>query len=366
MDRTRFAPELWCLKELGAIGEQLAGEIPTYERLLHGKYDVWGVYRLARLMRQGRIDAMISVGAGDKMFWGRLAACLAGVPVIAVALHSTGWPDRIGRLNRLLTPITDAFIGVAERHGRYLIEEERFPPHKVFVIPNGVDTQRFRPLPPNPTLRAELGLPLRAPIAGTVARLRSEKNIELLLAAAQHIRQSNPCAHFLIVGDGPQRAELEALAVTLGLADCTRFVGARQDVPELLSLMDVFLLTSHVEANPVSILEAQACGKPVVATRVGSVSETVIDGELGCLVDPGDATAIAERTLNLFGDKRLATRVGFMARKNVITHSSLDRMVEGYQSLLEGLYDRKAGNHFRQAANVAAETTCATSCPSPS
>jgi glycosyltransferase involved in cell wall biosynthesis len=96
-------------------------------------------------MRQRRTDAVVTVGAGDKMFWGRLAARIAGVPVICSALHSTGWPDGVGRLNRLLTKITDAFIAVAGHHGQYLIEQERFPAAKVHVIRNGIDSQRFSP-----------------------------------------------------------------------------------------------------------------------------------------------------------------------------------------------------------------------------
>jgi hypothetical protein len=91
-------------------------------------------------LRRREIDAIVTVGAGDKMFWGRLAARLAGVPVVAAALHSTGWPDVVGRLNRWLPPFTDAFIACAPTHGRYLIEQECFPAERVHVVPNGVDT----------------------------------------------------------------------------------------------------------------------------------------------------------------------------------------------------------------------------------
>ena len=87
---------------------------------------------------------IITVGAGDKMFWGRLAAHLAGVPVIVSALHSTGWPDGVGRINRWLTGITDGFIAVADAHGEFLRDCERFPPERVHVIRNGVDCARFR------------------------------------------------------------------------------------------------------------------------------------------------------------------------------------------------------------------------------
>ncbi len=114
-DRQRIAPELCCLKELGPLGEELAGEFPVHANLIGGKLDIAVLWRLVRLMRRRKIDAVVTVGAGDKMFWGRLAAKLAGVPVICSALHSTGWPDGVGRLNRWLTPITDGFIGVARR-----------------------------------------------------------------------------------------------------------------------------------------------------------------------------------------------------------------------------------------------------------
>ena len=100
MDPDHFAPSICCLKELGPLGEELATETRVYSRLIHGKYDLGVVRRLARLLRRQRIDAVVTVGAGDKMFWGRIAARLAGVPVICSALHSTGWPDTIGRLNR--------------------------------------------------------------------------------------------------------------------------------------------------------------------------------------------------------------------------------------------------------------------------
>ena len=109
LDRERFAPELACLKQLGPLGEELAGEIPAHHGLLNRKYDLRILPRLTKLLARRKIDAVVTVGAGDKMFWGRLAAWRAGAPVVLSALHSTGWPDGIGRLNRLLTPITDGF-----------------------------------------------------------------------------------------------------------------------------------------------------------------------------------------------------------------------------------------------------------------
>ena len=154
------------------------------------------------------------------------------------------------------------------------------PANRVRVIPNGVDTDRYRPAKADAKLRQQLGIPRTAPLAGIVAVLRPEKNHEMFLRVAAQVHEEVPEAHFLVIGDGPRRAELEALSAELGLSQCVHFLGKRPDVPELLNLLDVFVLTSRMEANPVSILEALATGKPVVATRVGSIPETVIDGQM--------------------------------------------------------------------------------------
>src|SRR4029450_11859379 len=133
--RNRSVPELCCLKQPGPLGEMLANEIPVHDSLLDSKYDLRVWPRMTKLLRDRQIDAVVTVGAGDKMFWGRLAARRVGAPVILSALHSTGWPDGIGRLNRMLTPITDGFIAVAPSHGEFLVDHEGFPTTKVTVIP---------------------------------------------------------------------------------------------------------------------------------------------------------------------------------------------------------------------------------------
>jgi glycosyltransferase involved in cell wall biosynthesis len=344
IDRRRFLPELCCLKYLGPLGEALAQEIPAFTDLLANKYDLRVFGRLTRLMRRRRIDAVVTVGTGgDKMFWGRLAAWLAGVPVICSALHSTGLPDRVEFLNRLLAPLTDAFIAVAEPHGRYLAEHEGCPARKVRVIPNGVDVERFHPRWPNRALRQALDLDAEAPVVGIVAALRPEKNHEMFLRVAAAVHESMPAARFLVVGDGPERARLERFASDLGIAAAVRFLGTRHDMPEVLSLVDVLLLTSHSEANPLCLLEAMASEKPVVATRVGSVSETVLDGQTGYLVAPGDSAGMARRVLELLADRDRAAIIGRAGREQVIAHWSVDRMVQGYEVLIEGIYAAKCG-----------------------
>lgn len=339
IDRQRFTPELCCLKEQGPLGEELAKEIPVFENLIAGKYDLRVLPRLVELFRMRKVDAVITVGAGDKMFWGRIAAYLAGVPVVASAIHSTGWPDGINWLNRRLTRITDRFIGVAGAHGRHLREVEGFPAEKVVVIPNGIDTRRFVPdLASRMEIRMELGIEPTSPVCGIVAALRPEKDHALFLRAARRVVDDCPAARFLIVGDGPERGAIEALRRELNLESEVILTGNRPDIPKLLAAMDLFALTSKNEASPVSILEAMAVGLPIVAPKVGSIPQAVDEGSSGFLVPAGDLDQTSQAIATLVQDPELRRTMGKRGREKVQAYGSLELMIQGYEDLILTVY----------------------------
>ncbi len=343
MDHNVICPEVICLKEPGPLGESVAAEYPVHSGMISGKFDPRVLPRLIHRLHRSRADIVITVGAGDKMFWGRLAAHIVGVPVIASALHSTGWPDGVGKMNRVLTPITDAFIAVADSHGIFLHEFERFPQSKVFVVRNGIDCERFKPNPvARIEVRQELGLPESTPLVGLVAALRSEKNHGMLVEAAAQVRGQHPNAHWLIVGDGPERLKIESLVSELGLADRVHLLGTRHDTSRLVAALDVFALSSLNEASPVSILEALACEVPVVATDVGSISESVLQGKTGWLIESGDVAAMSQRIDQLLNADANRKRMGEVGRALVQRTGSLDSMVAGYTNLATALYDRRA------------------------
>ena len=344
LDRSRIEPLIGCMKQKDVLGEQLGKEFPVFEGLLKHKYDFAVTGRLKRLFRDQRVDALVTIGAGDKMFWGRLGAYRANVPVILSALHSTGWPDGVGRLNRMLTGITDGFIAVARQHAQYQIQQEKFPKEKVFLIPNGIDTDQFVfDETRRAQWRVEVGIEPDAPVVGIVAALRPEKNHDLFLESAKRALESMPQTRFVIAGDGPERPRLEKLSQETGIASKVHFVGSTQDIPGVLSMIDLFALSSHNEASPVSIMEALSCQRPVVSTDVGSIAESVLDGQTGFLVPAGDGEQMANRWVTVLSDPALGQRLGEQGRQHIVENSSLDRMTEGYTELVEELYDRKTG-----------------------
>jgi glycosyltransferase involved in cell wall biosynthesis len=344
LDRTRVNPHLVCLKELGELGERLSKSIPTYHSLTSSKFDVRIFSRLVNIFRENAIQAVITVGAGDKMFWGRLAARWADVEIVASALHSTGWPDEIGLLNRLLTPTTDAFIAVADSHRTYLRDVERLPNEKVFVIPNGIDTHRFRPSAANRlAVRRELGIDQEAPVVGIVAALRPEKDHVLFLRTAKRLLASKPNCKFLVIGDGQEQSNIEQTIEELKLSENVLMLGSRSDTQRYLAAVDVFALTSKNEAKPVSILEALACEVPVVAPNVGSVKESVVEGVTGYLVDSRDPQDFATSIEKLLSDENLRKQLGRQGRQHVCEVSSLTSMVLGYESLLWQLHCQRRG-----------------------
>ena len=353
MDRNRVEPLIGCMKEKGVLGEVLANEIPVFDHLINHKFDIGVVSRLAKLFQTEQVDAVITIGAGDKMFWGRLAARRAKVPVILSALHSTGWPDGVGRLNRMLTGITDGFIAVAKDHARYQVEQERFPVDKVFMIPNGIDTDRFQFCQADrDRWRKECEIPASSPVVGIVAALRSEKNHAQFIDAAAKVLQERADAHFVIAGEGPERELIESKVTEHQIHKNVHLLGSIDDIPGVLSMIDIFALTSHNEASPVSILEAMSCERPVVAPNVGSIHESVLEGKTGYLVDAGDTDATADRWLRLMNDSEMCEQFGSAARQHVVANGSLASMTDGYMDLVEKIYFQKRGKQVRPHENA--------------
>jgi len=270
---------------------------------------------------------------------GLVASRLTGVPLVATVHGKNYYADRARRriVYRLVGRFAGRLVTVSEDNRRFLAERVGIPHSRVQVIPNGIPLDEKAPEPKVSALRSSLGLDHHNQVVGTVGSLYPVKGHKYLIDGACHVLRRFPNAVFLIVGRGGLREELEAHAERLGIASHLRFLGHREDVRDLLSVCDVFVLPSLSEGMPLALLEAMAAGVPAVATRVGGVGEVVENRKTGLLVSPGDSHALAENILTLLENRPLARELGEAARQMVGRRFSLTGMVKAYQDIYSEL-----------------------------
>ena len=258
---------------------------------------------------------------------GILIAAFSRIPAIVATLHlyvdvQLGLPDRIKSM--LIHACVDRFITVSGWVSEKICETVGARKRKISIVQNGIPVDLFC-CRPDPILLEKFAGSSGQPIILTVARLVKQKGISYLLKAANLV----PEAIFLLVGDGPDRSILEAQAEALGLKERVRFLGHREDIPELLSICDLFVLPSLFEGLPLSILEAMAAGKPVVASAIGGVKEIITNGTTGVLVPPQDPYALAVAIRKILADQSFAKNIAAAGQERVGRFFSINTMVKG-------------------------------------
>jgi glycosyltransferase involved in cell wall biosynthesis len=334
LDRTRFEPSV-CVTRRFNQDIDIAAElgVPVYCLRRAGRFDLRGFIRLVKLLRRERPDVVHCHKTGSNTL-GRLAALMAGVPCIIAHEHTMPERGRVQRwLDRELARRTALVLACDRALRSALVRLEGLTPGKVRVANNGVDTSRFYPDESRRiSARAALGV-ADQPVVGIFARLESQKDIPNLLAAAQLVHQEMPDTMFLLVGDGPLRIQLEQLSLALGLRAVVRFLGFRRDTPDLMRAVDVVALSSVWEGMPVSVLEAMASAKPLVATDVGSVSDAVVNLETGLLVPPRSPQLLARALLSLLRNPEARQAMGQAGRQRVEKQFTLQAMVSGIEQV---------------------------------
>jgi glycosyltransferase involved in cell wall biosynthesis len=271
-----------------------------------------------------------------------LAARLAGVRRLAVTHHTPELrpPDNLpGRLLRragwLMRPHA---IFTSEPDRETGLRLDPLARSRTSVVPLGIDLSAFDVARTHPVLRDELAAP--GPLIGTVGRLHPQKQQADLVAAAPAILAAIPDATFAIAGEGALHEALQRQIDELGLGERFHLLGQRSDIPDVLASLDVFALTSTFEGLCLVVCEALALARPVVATPVGGVRQTVLDGETGLLVPVGDVPALAAAIVRLLSDRDEARRLAEAGRERVRALYAQERMVEGttavYERLLAG------------------------------
>ncbi len=328
LDRRRFAPGVfvlapggWWVEPIRALG------VPVEEIPRRGPADVRRLARLRASLRRFAPHLLHAIlWSGNS--YGRLAALGLGIPVVIAAERVVtpyrGWQVMV---ERALDRVTDGYLVNCEAIAAWQVERKRLPREKIEVIPNGIDLGRLPPFSlDRRAARSAAGLRRDRRLVAGVGRLDAQKDFPTFLRAAAMIAAEVPDVDFLVVGEGGERAALEALARRLGLGARVVFTGLRHDVPRLLAAVDVLALTSLYEGFPNVLLEAMATGAVAVATDVGGCRELVTSGETGLLVPPRAPAAVAAAVGRVLRDPALARRLATAARQRVEGAFSIDVM----------------------------------------
>jgi glycosyltransferase involved in cell wall biosynthesis len=322
-------------KEIEAMGVPIT-RLPRF-----GRVDLFLLWRIFSKIRQLKPD-LVHTHLFKSDFHGRLAARLAGTPVVSTLHNCHNWAKNpiLGNIYGANARLADHIIAVSDEVRDYAIHYSHIDPKKITTIANAIPLARFEHnRSAGALIRQEFNIPSGSPVIGIIARLTEQKDHDNFLHAAQKILQAAPETYFLIVGDGPLRASLKALAVSLGIQNSTIFCGNRQDIPAVMAALDILVFSSRWEGLPVALLEGLASSLSVVATHVGGVPGVIQNGVTGFLVPPADSDALASSCTSLVKDAALRERIGQAGYDHVQANYGMDGMVKKtislYRSLLQ-------------------------------
>lgn len=336
-----FKFSVFCLESVGPLGEELMQKSVLVKALGRKPgIDFSLIKKLAQEIKKNKIN-IIHAHQYTPYFYGVLAAILAGKCKVIFTEHGRHYPDerRPKRVifNQILNIFTHSITGVSRFSTDSLVAYEAFSKRKMQVIYNGIRTELFDVGVDRDAKRKELGLNSEDKVIGIIARLQPVKDHAMLLRAFQRVCSQMPQAKLLVIGDGQLRQQLEILAQSLDIAQNTRFLGVRRDIPELLKILDVFVLSSLSEATSVTLLETMAAGVPIVATRVGGTPEIVLEGKTGLLVPRQDDQAMSVALIEMLNNLNKAKEMGVAGKKRVHELFTLDKMNHSYSKLYSSL-----------------------------
>ncbi|MGB9700384.1 MAG: glycosyltransferase [Thermodesulfobacteriota bacterium] len=295
----------------------------------------WVFRQMVSILDKKEIDILNTHSSSDSWL-GILAAQISGRKPLIIRTRHLSTPISKNLWSRLIYDILpDAVITTGEEIRRQMILENNFDGDKIFSIPTGIDLEEFDPEKIKPSL------PHKGLAVGMVGVLRSWKGHQYFLRAVPLILQEIPDAQFYIVGDGPQLNNIKNAIEELRLQNKVILLGHREDIPEIIASLDILVHPSYGhEGVPQTILQALAMRKPVVATRVGSIPEVIIEGRTGILIPPRDAEKIAEGVIEIYKNSELRQILIENGREYIKEKYShkimLDRLEELYGDLLSG------------------------------
>jgi glycosyltransferase involved in cell wall biosynthesis len=307
-------------------------------RMVHckGRADWRAVQQIEEYIREDAVDVVHTHGYKADLY-GFLAAWRANKPVVATCHNWVGGTSALGiynHLDRLALKRFDALAAVSDEVAQRLLDSG-VSAAKIKTIANGIDVASFEHGSPLPALSFASGK-----VIGMVARLDLQKGFEYLLRAARELCTTFRGLKVLIVGEGPDRKAIEGMVQEYGLQDNVILAGQQSDMPAVYAAMDIFVLPSMNEGLPMTILEAMAASKAVVATRVGAIPKVINDGENGLLVNPRDTDGLRNAIASLLADPDKSRRMGEKAHAWVSRNYTSDAMALKYRQLYETVLGR--------------------------
>jgi len=335
LDSQRFRTIVCCLNWEGELADSVKNHgIPIIALNKRKGFDPMIIGKLRRLMRQYEID-VVHTHLWTSNFWGRIAAATARVPAVVATEHNVDlWKSPYHFFcDRQLARVTSRVVYVSDAVKSFYVGKTGIDAPKGLRIHNGIETSGFRTGGDSSKLRADMGIAQDAKVITTIGRLVPQKGHRLFVDTMKRVHARCPEAIGLIVGDGELHQDLEGYIREQDLEKVVSLTGLRSDIPQILKLSDVFVLSSFHEGFPITILEAMATGRCCVVTDVGGNREAVETGVTGFVVPAGDVGALADPISRLLSDDSLRLEMGGAAQERVDRLFSLESMVEQTEHL---------------------------------
>ncbi|HBC46548.1 MAG TPA: hypothetical protein DEO84_08250 [candidate division Zixibacteria bacterium] len=343
MNRDIFNVEVCCLSFRGHFADVLEskGIKVTLVQQNQKRFDPALPWRLRSFLKEKNVH-ILHAHTGT-YFFGAVSALMARVPAVFYTEHGRFIVDPLVRVieDRIGVRLTDKVIAVSPELKERLIKKIKFPASKVSVVVNGVNMDLFCPRPKSKAILNELGIPVDSRIIGAVGRFELVKDHLTLLKAFEFISQKIPNTMLLLVGDGSLRDNLTRYADSHGFRNRVIFAGERNNVPEMLNLMDIFVLPSLSEGTSVSLLEAMASGVAAVVTNVGGNPSIVEHGQNGLLVEPDNPPEMAEAIRTLVIDDKTRRLYSGNSLEIIKRSYSLDKTIETYTGMYLNVLQKK-------------------------
>jgi glycosyltransferase involved in cell wall biosynthesis len=303
--------------------------IPELVRSISPLKDLKAFLRIFLLIKREKYT-IVHTHTSKAGILGRWAALFAGVPIIIHTPHGHAFIGYFGRfmtslfilIERITAIFTDTIITLTDRCKEEHVEFKIAKAERFRTIHSGVEMERFLNLHiDREKKKRSLGITDGYPVIGTVGRFISIKGHKYLIDAIKIVSERIPDVRFIFVGEGPLRPELIKQAESLGVIDKILFLGWREEIPEIISIIDLFVLTSLYEGMGKVFIEAMIMGKPVIATRVGGIPDIVRDGEDGILIPPKESKRLAEAIITLLEDKDKREKMGRSGKMHASLYS---------------------------------------------